>query len=89
MGSRRVVLLVVHAQMHAGRLDVLTSLSAKWWVSVVSSVSQGWSLQLLGFPFGQVFVVAVEERGECFVVLYFFFDFLIFFILYIVKAVRV
>ena len=39
------------------------------------------------------FVVAVEERGECFVVLYFFFDFLIFFYFfdfwYIVKVVRV
>ena len=37
-----------------------------------SECSQGWSLQHLGFPFGQVSVVAVEERGECFVVLYFF-----------------
>ena len=59
--------------------------------------SQGWSLQHLGFPFGQVSVVAVEERGECFVVLYFFFDFFVFFFIfliffgfmYIVKVVRV
>ena len=40
-----------------------------------SECSQGWSLQHLGFPFGQVSVVAVEERGECFVILYFFFVF--------------
>ena len=49
--------------------------------------SQGWSLQLLGFPFGQVSVVAVEERGECFVVLYFFFVLLIFFLFFFVLCI--
>ena len=77
MGSRRVVLLVVHAQMHAGRPDVLTSSSAKWWVSVVLSVLRVWVFSFrVSFQAG--FVVAVEERGECFCGFVLFFYFFIF-----------
>ena len=44
VSSRLGVLIVVHAQMHAGRLDVLTSSSVRWKVSVVLSVLWVWVL---------------------------------------------